>query len=79
MSKERNLSRRHVLGVGCGLTAAAALRRAALAQEPPARKVNPPDIGTIVEEPREPLTTFLPMASTPLVALREPNAGLVAT
>jgi zinc protease len=70
MSKERNPSRRHVLELGCGLTVAAALRRAALAQEPPARKVSPPDIGTIVEEPREPLTTFLPVASTPLVALR---------
>jgi zinc protease len=60
------MSRRHVLGLGCGLAASSLLPGSTRAEGPPKRV----DIGTIVEEPKLPLTTFLPIASTPLVALR---------
>jgi zinc protease len=67
-------SRRQVLGLGCGLAASAFLAGKARANEDPPREVLPRavgrPIGPIVEEPKLPLTTFLPIASTPLVALR---------
>jgi zinc protease len=66
--QERNLSRRQVLGLGCGL-AAAGLLPAAGPEQDPRLPVNPV-IGPIVEEPQLPVTTYLPVESTPLVALR---------
>jgi zinc protease len=71
-----NPSRRQVLSIGCGLAASAILPGSSRAQagqvvEREAElKVKPQAIGTILEEPKLPLTTFLPIASTPLVALR---------
>jgi zinc protease len=70
------MSRRHVLGLGCGLASAAVLPGSARSQErepakiPGQLKRSREALGPIVEEPKYPLTTFLPVASTPLVALR---------
>jgi zinc protease len=75
MNQERNLSRRHVLRLGCSLAAAATTSGAgagagAGAAPPDPLKVKKSEVGAVVEEPRDPVTTFLPVAATPLVALR---------
>ncbi len=60
MSSE--LSRRHVLGLGCGLAAAGWLNRTAMAA--------PPATGLPAEAHEALQATFLPVPSSPLVALR---------
>src|SRR5439155_12439890 len=72
MNRQTDLSRRQVLGLGlgCGLAAAQLQLTSADAAPPDQPKVQPQVLGPIVEEPKDPLTTFLPVAATPLVALR---------